>query len=68
VIAGGTLSDALETARFDAVQLRDSFRRAVMKRIDNGAVSTKAGSQWIEFYENQAESYTYLTMLSQEEK
>jgi arginine decarboxylase len=68
VIPGATLSDALETARFDAVQLRDSFRRAVMKRIDKGDVSTKAGSQWIEFYENQAESYTYLTMLSQEEK
>lgn len=62
VIAGGTLSDALETARFDAVQLRDNYRRAVMKRIDNGDISTKAGNQLIEFYENQAESYTYLKM------
>lgn len=62
VIAGGTLSDALETARFDAVQLRDTYRRAVMKRIDNGDISTKAGNQLIEFYENQAESYTYLKM------
>ena len=62
VISGGTLSDALETARFDTGHLRDSYRRAVMKRIDNGNISTKAGVQLIEFYENQAESYTYLTM------
>ncbi|MDM7923906.1 MAG: biosynthetic arginine decarboxylase [Pyrinomonadaceae bacterium] len=68
VISGGTLSDALETARFDAVQLRDTYRKTVMKRIDTGDLSTKTGSQLIEFYEDQAESYTYLTMHSNEEK
>ncbi|MBA2334505.1 MAG: biosynthetic arginine decarboxylase [Acidobacteriota bacterium] len=61
VIYGATLADALLTVRFDAVQLHDQFRRAVMKRIKDGQLSTKEGNQLIEFYENQAESYTYLT-------
>jgi arginine decarboxylase len=61
VIYGSTLGDALATARFDADQLHDTFRRAVMQRIKNGELSTKEGNQWIEFYEDQAESYTYLT-------
>jgi hypothetical protein len=51
----------LATARFDTDQLHDTFRRAVMQRIKNGELSTKEGNQWIEFYEDQAESYTYLT-------
>ncbi|HYJ91504.1 MAG TPA: biosynthetic arginine decarboxylase [Pyrinomonadaceae bacterium] len=61
VVYGSTLSDALATARFDTDQLHDTFRRAVMQRIKNGELSTKEGNQWIEFYENQADSYTYLT-------
>jgi arginine decarboxylase len=60
VIYGATLSDMLETVRFDTNQLHDQFRRQVMKRIKNGEVSTKLGNSLIEFYENQAESYTYL--------
>ncbi len=61
VIPGATLSDALSTARFDATQLRDQFRRAVMKRIKDGDLSAKEGNNLIEFYENQADSYTYLS-------
>ena len=61
VIYGATLADTLLTVRFDAVQLHDQFRRAIMKRIKDGNLSTKEGTQLIEFYENQAESYTYLT-------
>jgi arginine decarboxylase len=61
VIYGATLSDALSTVRFDTVQLHDQFRRAVLKRIKDGDLSTKEGNQLIEFYENQADSYTYLT-------
>ncbi|HSI87485.1 MAG TPA: biosynthetic arginine decarboxylase [Pyrinomonadaceae bacterium] len=61
VITGATLADALLAVRFEAGQLRDQFRRAVMKRIKDGALSTKVGNSVIEFYENQAESYTYLT-------
>ena len=61
VIYGSTLGDALATVRFDTDQLHDTFRRAVMRRIKNGELSTKEGNRWIEFYENQAESYTYLT-------
>lgn len=61
VIYGSTLGDALATVRFDTDQLHDTFRRAVMQRIKNGELSTKEGNQWIEFYEDQAESYTYLT-------
>ena len=61
VIYGATLADTLLTVRFDAVQLHDQFRRAVMKRIKDGQLSTKEGNQLIEFYEDQAESYTYLT-------
>ncbi|MBA2380405.1 MAG: biosynthetic arginine decarboxylase [Blastocatellia bacterium] len=61
VIAGATLADALEVVRFDTVQLRDNFRRAVMKRIKDGALSTKQGNGLIEFYESQADSYTYLS-------
>ena len=61
VIYGSTLSETVATARFDSDQLHDTYRRAVMQRIKNGALSTKEGNQWIEFYEDQAESYTYLT-------
>ncbi len=66
VITGATLSDALSSVRFEAGQLRDQFRRAVMKRIKDGALSTRVGNAVIEFYENQAESYTYLTPNSSE--
>lgn len=61
VIYGATLADSIATARFDAVQLHDQFRRGVMKRIKDGELSTKEGNSLIEFYENQAESYTYLS-------
>jgi arginine decarboxylase len=61
VIYGTNLGEALATARYDADQLHDTYRRAVMQRIKNGELSTKEGSQWIEFYEDQEESYTYLT-------
>lgn len=61
VIYGATLGESLASARFDAVQLHDLFRRRVMKRIKDGELSTKVGNQLIEFYENQSESYTYLS-------
>src|SRR5690606_12492569 len=61
VITGATISDALLAVRFEADQLRDQFRRAVIKRIKDGALSTKVGNAVIEFYEHQSESYTYLT-------
>jgi len=61
VIYGSTLGETVATARFDAVQLHDTFRRAVMQRIKSGELSTKEGENWIEFYENQTDSYTYLT-------
>ncbi len=61
VIYGATLGDALATVRLDTVQLHDNFRRAIMKRIKDGELSTKDGNQWIEYYENQIESYTYLS-------
>lgn len=61
VIYGATLADSIATARFDAVQLHDQYRRTVMQRIKDGDLSTKAGNDLIEFYENQAESYTYLS-------
>ncbi len=60
VIYGATLADSLLTVRFDAVQLHDRFRRSVMQRIKDGDLSTKEGNGLIEFYENQAEAYTYL--------
>ncbi|MBK9152921.1 MAG: biosynthetic arginine decarboxylase [Chloracidobacterium sp.] len=60
VVYGATLSDSVAVARYDAVQLHDHFRRAIMQRIKNGSLSTKEGNQLIEFYENQADSYTYL--------
>ncbi|MGD9563361.1 MAG: biosynthetic arginine decarboxylase [Pyrinomonadaceae bacterium] len=61
VVYGATLADSISTVRFDAVQLHDHFRRGVMQRIKVGELSTKAGNDLIEFYENQAESYTYLS-------
>ena len=60
VIYGATLADSLAAVRFDAVQLHDQFRRRVLQRIKDGNLSTKEGNDLIEFYENQAESYTYL--------
>ena len=61
VIYGSTLGETVATVRFDADQLKDTFRRAVMKRIKSGELSTKEGENWIEFYEGQTDSYTYLT-------
>ena len=61
VIYGATLADSISAVRFDAEQLHDQFRRAVMKRIKDGQLSTKAGTELIEYYQDQAESYTYLT-------
>ena len=61
VIYGATLAETLSTVRFDSDQLHDQFRRQVMKRIKDGDLSTKEGNSLIEFYENQAESYTYLS-------
>ncbi len=61
VIAGDTLADAVSTVRFDAVQLHDQFRRTVMKKIKDGDLSTSEGNDLIEFYEKQADSYTYLS-------
>jgi len=61
VIYGATLADMLATVRFDSDQLHDQFRRLVMKRIKEGQLSTREGNSLIEFYENQADSYTYLS-------
>ena len=61
VIYGATLGDTLATVRFDAVQLHDTFRRAVLQRIKDDGLSNTEGSKLIDFYENQVESYTYLT-------
>ena len=61
VIYGDTLADSLAHVRFDASQLHDHFRKAIMKRIKDGELSTPEGNDLIEFYENQAEAYTYLS-------
>jgi arginine decarboxylase len=61
VIEGATLADSLLTVRFDAAQLHDQFRRNVMQRIKDGELSTKEGNQLIEYYEKQADGYTYLS-------
>jgi arginine decarboxylase len=61
VITGSTLGEMVATVRFDADQLHDTYRRAVMQRIKEGKLSTKEGEKWIAFYESQADSSTYLT-------
>lgn len=61
VIYGATLGDAVSTARFEPTQLHDTFRKAVLDRIKDGTLSNAEGSKVIEFYEDQVESYTYLT-------
>jgi len=61
VIEGATLGDTLSTVRFDAAQLHDQFRRNVMQRIKDSELSAKEGNQLIEYYEKQADSYTYLS-------
>jgi arginine decarboxylase len=61
VISGGTLADAVEMVRFDAAQLNDQFRKAVMQRIKADEISEKIGYELIEYYEKQANSYTYLS-------
>ena len=61
VIYGATLGDAVSSVRFDPGQLHDTFRRAVLQRIKEGRLSNTEGSKVIEFYEDQVESYTYLT-------
>ena len=61
VIQGATLGDSLATVRFDAAQLHDQFRRGVMQRIKDEELSVKEGDKLIEFYEKQADGYTYLS-------
>ena len=61
VIYGATLGDAVSSVRFDPGQLHDTFRKAVLQRIKEGRLTNTEGSTAIEFYEDQVESYTYLT-------
>ncbi len=61
VIEGATLANSLLTVRFEAAQLHDQFRRGVMLQIKDGELSTKEGNQLIEYYEKQADGYTYLS-------
>ena len=61
VIQGATLGDALSAVRFDSAQLKDQFRRIVMQRVKSGEVSSKEGNKLIEYYEVQADGYTYLS-------
>ncbi len=61
VIQGATLGDSLLSARFEGGQLHDGFRRIVMKRIKDGEISAKEGSELMEFYESKVDSYTYLS-------
>ena len=61
VIYGATLGDAVSSVRFEPGQLHDTFRKSVLQRIKEGRLSNTEGSKVIEFYEDQVESYTYLT-------
>lgn len=61
VIYGATLGDAVQSVRFEPVQLHDTFRRAVLQRIKEGRLTNVEGTKAIEFYEDQVGSYTYLT-------
>ncbi len=61
VIYGATLGEAVGSVRFDPGQLHDTFRKSVLQRIKEGRLSNTEGSKIIEFYEDQVESYTYLT-------
>jgi arginine decarboxylase len=61
VIEGATLADSLSAVRFDAAQLHDQFRRSIMQRVKDSELSSKEGNRLIEFYEKQADSYTYLS-------
>ncbi len=61
VVYGATLGEAVASVRFDPGHLHDTFRRAVLQQIKDGRLSNTEGSSVIEFYENQVESYTYLT-------
>lgn len=61
VVYGATLGEAVTSARFDPGQLHDTFRKAVLQRIKEGLLTNTEGSRVIEFYEDQVESYTYLT-------
>lgn len=61
VVYGATLGDAVTSVRFEPGQLHDTFRRSVLQRIKEGKLSNHEGSKVIEFYEDQVESYTYLT-------
>jgi len=60
VIFGATLGDAVSSVRYDAVQLHDTFRRAVLQKIKDGDLSSEEGNDLIHYYESQVDSYTYL--------
>jgi arginine decarboxylase len=61
VVYGATLGEAVSSVRYEPGQLHDTFRRAILEKIKDGKLSNNEGSKIIEFYEDQVESYTYLT-------
>jgi arginine decarboxylase len=61
VLQGTTLGEALAPARYDAGTLHDQFRRTVMQRVKDGQISGQESADLIEFYENKADAFTYLS-------
>ena len=60
VVPGATVGDSLASARYDATQLHDQFRRIVQKRIRSEEITSKEGHELIDYYENRIDAYTYL--------
>ena len=60
VIAGSTLGESLQRARYDKSQLHDGFRRLVQQQIKRGELTEEDATNLTEYYESKIDSYTYL--------
>jgi arginine decarboxylase len=60
VVPGATVGESLATARYDAAQLHDQFRKIVQRKIKDEEITSKEGHELIDFYENRIDAYTYL--------
>ncbi|MEP6922967.1 MAG: biosynthetic arginine decarboxylase [Pyrinomonadaceae bacterium] len=61
VIAGSTLGESLQRARYEKSQLHDGFRRLMQLQIKRGELSEEEATNLIEYYESKIDSYTYLS-------
>ena len=60
VIKGDTVTEVLNYVQYSAEKLTDRVRKDVEKAVRQGRITAAESRQFIKFYENGLEGYTYL--------